>query len=286
MCTVTWTRDGKEYELFMNRDELHSRGSASPPEVRRRKGVKVIAPIDADGGGTWIAANEWGLTICLLNHYPDAGEPLVRESSGDRRSSGDDVGSYSNRRRAGEGLPTPFARESGRRKSRGLLVLELSSAASCTEVTRALGTAGLHDYRPFLLLAVGPRCGPTLHRWDGETLLLIDDPIPPVATSSFDTRRVVETRIASYEAIVDERVDGDSGGSFSRSESAALHAYHASHRPERGPYSVCTHREDGATKSLSHVTVSREAVGFAYAQGPPCSSELGSAVTVSRSSAG
>ena len=102
----------------------------------------MIAPIDADGGGTWIAANERGLTVCLLNHYPDAGEPLVRESSGDRRSSGDNVGSYSNRRRAGEGLPTPFGRESGRRKSRGLLVLELSSAASCAEVTRALGTAG------------------------------------------------------------------------------------------------------------------------------------------------
>jgi hypothetical protein len=174
----------------------------------------------------------------------------------------------------GETIRTPDRHESGRRKSRGLLVLELSSAASCTEVTRALGTAGLHDYRPFLLLAIGPRCGPTLHRWDGETLLLIDDPIPPIATSSFDTRRVVETRIASYEAIVEEHVDGDSGGSLSRSESAALYAYHASHRPERGPYSVCTHREDGATKSLSHLTVSREAVHFAYAPGPPCSTEL------------
>lgn len=274
----------------MNRDELHSRGTASPPTVRARDGVRVVAPIDADGGGTWIAANDHGLCVCLLNHYPDAGEPLlrtldIRPSSNNRTRDDGTRGEPRQAVRSG----VPVSGESGGRRSRGHLVLELSSVSSCTEATRRLGTGELGAYRPFLLLALGPRCGPVLHRWDGATLVVIDDPMPPISTSSFDTRRVVGERIRSYEALVAHNAsnaDGSDGtGSALRSPQSGpevLLAYHSSHRPERGPYSVCTHREDGATKSLSHVTVSREAVRFAYAPGPPCSTPLGSAVTVPR----
>jgi hypothetical protein len=56
--------------LFCNRDEKLTRGKAAPPGHGVRDGVRFLAPVDADFGGTWIAANEFGLSLCLLNGMP------------------------------------------------------------------------------------------------------------------------------------------------------------------------------------------------------------------------
>ena len=100
MCTVTWRAHAGGYDLFMNRDELSSRGPALPPSVRERSGVRVVAPVDSDGGGSWVAANEHGLAVCLLNYYPPRFEPQRREF-----------------------------------QSRGRLVIELAASATVSEVS-------------------------------------------------------------------------------------------------------------------------------------------------------
>jgi hypothetical protein len=51
--------------------------------------------------------------------------------------------------------------------------------------------------------------------------------------------------------------------------------YHSSHMPNRSKESVCMHREDANTISLSHVSVSEQSVSFRYADGSPCEAELG-----------
>src|SRR5215471_17543150 len=70
MCTVSWIYEPAGYQLFCNRDEKLTRGKAEPPRYAVRDGVQFLAPVDADFGGTWIATNEFGLSLCLLNGTP------------------------------------------------------------------------------------------------------------------------------------------------------------------------------------------------------------------------
>src|SRR5215467_582120 len=70
MCTVSWIHEPGGYQLFCNRDEKRIRGIAAPPRLAVRDGVQFLAPVDADFGGTWIATNEFGLSLCLLNGVP------------------------------------------------------------------------------------------------------------------------------------------------------------------------------------------------------------------------
>src|SRR4051794_11634515 len=67
MWTVTWERSSKGYELFCNRDERRTRKPAFSPRLFQRDGVSCVAPVDADCGGSWVAVNEFGLTVCILN---------------------------------------------------------------------------------------------------------------------------------------------------------------------------------------------------------------------------
>ncbi len=66
MCTVTFIPHREGYRLAMNRDERTSRAIASPPAVFQHRGIVSIYPRDAEGG-TWIAANGWGIAFALLN---------------------------------------------------------------------------------------------------------------------------------------------------------------------------------------------------------------------------
>jgi hypothetical protein len=82
MCTVTIVPIGAGARLICNRDERRSRPTAIPPQWRRIAGGTAIWPVDPVGGGTWIAANDAGVAMVLLNRNPQ-GEvsPLVRSPS-------------------------------------------------------------------------------------------------------------------------------------------------------------------------------------------------------------
>jgi hypothetical protein len=67
MCTASWIRHDTGYQLFFNRDEKLTRRKALPPRLTGHNGVRYLAPVDGDFGGTWIAANEFGVSISLLN---------------------------------------------------------------------------------------------------------------------------------------------------------------------------------------------------------------------------
>jgi hypothetical protein len=69
MCTISFIPKKKGFLLGMNRDESIQRPIASKPEIITPNGVKAVSPSDP-AGGTWILANEFGLTHCLLNWYP------------------------------------------------------------------------------------------------------------------------------------------------------------------------------------------------------------------------
>ena len=67
MCTISWIHDKDGYQLLCNRDEKLTRKSALEPRLAVRNGTRFLAPVDGDFGGTWIATNEFGVSVCLLN---------------------------------------------------------------------------------------------------------------------------------------------------------------------------------------------------------------------------
>ena len=234
MCTVTWHRNGDGYVLLMNRDELWSRGEAEPPRELERQGMPVLAPIDSDAGGTWLAVNAAGVTLCLLNRYPRGETGWAPPSE----------------------RATPQSLEP--RESRGMIVLRYAAMHRADAVPAALAQADLRPFAPFTLLSVDPRSEPSVCRWDGYRLET-SRATPPVSSSSFGGEEVVAARSDAYRDMVEPRPDLD-----------RLFAYHRSHRPDRGPYSVCAHRDDGGSRSLSVVEVDDTTITLTYEPGPPC----------------
>lgn len=169
MCTVSWAATAEGYELFCNRDERRTRRSAHAPAARTSRGVRFLAPTDGEAGGTWIAANEHGLSLCLLNRYPEDESQAAREF-----------------------------------KSRGLLLPDLISLRDPAEVMRAVARGGLSQFRPFTLLALAPGAPPAAACWTGRRLLVPDggdDPVMPLTSSSFNTAEVVRARRELFQSM-------------------------------------------------------------------------------------
>ena len=242
MCTLTWHLEPEGFDLFFNRDEMHTRRLALPPTVELEDGVSIVAPTDADAGGTWIAVNSGGLAVCLLNGHQAA----------DRASAA--------------------------AVSRGLLVRSLASAGSCAEVVRRVRAAELRQYRSFRLVAVEPAQQPLLMAWDGRELgsrslsgadrpLVSAPPVPaalamsPMSPGSAGSLGTSAQRRTQLELLQHER------GTLT---AADLDRFHRSHVPARGPHSVCMHRGDARTVSLTHVRVSSGSVRLRYSPGSPC----------------
>jgi len=68
MCTVSFIARKNGYALAMNRDEKLTRVAGLPPKQRIVQGRAVLCPSEP-GGGTWIALNDTGITLALINWY-------------------------------------------------------------------------------------------------------------------------------------------------------------------------------------------------------------------------
>ncbi len=173
MCTVTWlvsARDGS-FDLLCNRDERHERAEAAAPRVLTLDGVAVVAPRDPDGGGTWIAVNEHGVALCLLNGY----------------RADDDL------------LPAE------RFRSRGLLVRDVAPSATAAEALRRLAAADLTPYRSFEVLALDAS-GPRLACWDRAVGELAEtEPHQPLVSCPVRTDEVRAARRATLAEIARSR---------------------------------------------------------------------------------
>lgn len=234
MCTASWLREEAGYTVFFNRDELRSRPEARPPRLSRRHGVSFVAPQDAEAGGTWLAANEWGVTIGLLNLYRAEGGPSVPGSGGD------------------------FV-------SRGLLMVDLADCASAAEMTNRLEAEDLFRYRPFTLFCLDATGGERVVDWSGTELSsrTSGDLLPLISSSLVDreARRERRRLFDRYRA----------GGPLT---AVRLLEFHRSHEPEKGPLSPCMHRPEAATVSLSVVEVRAGEVRMLYGGGAACEAKL------------
>ena len=163
MCTVSWLHDPDGYHLLCNRDEKRTRGRALSPRIEWYGGVRFIAPTDADFGGTWIAVNEFGVSICLLN--------------------------------GGTGLPAAEPRE-----SRGLLIRELIWARSADDCAFLLNHFDLAPYAPFTVVFLEPVRPAIVAAWDGENTSVtasVDSPML-LTSSSYDPDGVRRSRLDEF----------------------------------------------------------------------------------------
>lgn len=180
MCTLTFTDRlgpdgdvasfGTSYRLFFNRDELRTRGpEIAPTEAQTKSGVRYIAPTDSDAGGTWIAVNQFGVTVALLNGYVESKGPAPPEWT-----------------------------------SRGALVRELADVECTRDLWARLSPKRLRPYRPSIIAVVAPGEWPVVTRWDGQdavAVLRADQQLP--ITSSSDAQDEVRAfRRALYRDTV------------------------------------------------------------------------------------
>ena len=123
-------------------------------------GVRYIAPNDPDRGGTWIAVNEYGVGLCLLNG------------------------------RAGP---------AGAR-SRGLIIPDLVWAGCIDDCALLLRNMALASFTPFTLLMLEPAKQSIVADWDGSSLDLNagGDRQMPLTSSSFDAEGVRRARLDEF----------------------------------------------------------------------------------------
>jgi hypothetical protein len=174
MCTLTWRaapETGGSYDLFFNRDERHTRAAEhAPGEQRTVEGVRYVAPVDGDHGGTWLVLNEHGVTVCLLNYYPRG----VVETGVE---------------------------------SRGRLPLRCAGCARVDDVVRELRAVELGRYAPFHLVAVDAGGASVWLKWDGRALHEAGAP-EFLTSSSFEPERVQAARAARWAAWTERTPEG------------------------------------------------------------------------------
>jgi hypothetical protein len=135
MCTVSFLPKAEGFYLAMNRDEKRSRSVALPPLIIDFATRRVIFPRESPGGGTWIAANDAGICLALINWHRIEREPLH------------DV------------------------VSRGQVVGELIGKSSANEIASGVMKLPLRKLRPFRLIAIAPsEKSVTEWRWNLEWL--------------------------------------------------------------------------------------------------------------------
>ena len=190
MCTVSWIHDDGGYQLLCNRDEKLTRKSALEPRLAVRNDTRFLAPADGDFGGTWIATNEFGVSVCLLNGANLTGSEIHGGAPG---------------------------------RSRGLLVLDLIPLASVAAMCDRLRETDLSAFAPFTLAVLEPGRPVAILEWDGskKTLLFEGAERFMLTSSSFDSEEVRRSRQKEYSHVH----DGEGLFDFHRSHSPARSAY-------------------------------------------------------------
>jgi hypothetical protein len=160
------------------------------------------------------------------------------------------------------------------RVSRGLLVQSVLDRPTQSAVALAIEHAALERYEPFTLGVFEPDTMPLLLVWDGEKFTH-DRPVDIgllLTSSAVDQARVVESRLAVQARALE-------AGSLN---SALLDYLHASHEPTRSSISICMHRHDAQTQSLSRIDVGSDTVRFRYTPGAPCIARAEPPLTLGR----
>jgi hypothetical protein len=229
MCTLSVITRNYGYLLGMNRDERITRGAGLFPEIHAFTDTKTISPSVGDGG-SWIAANEYGIALAVLNWNVVISADIVSRKS----------------------------------RSRGLLIPALIGSRTLPALQGALAVLSLKGTMPFRLVAVCPsekKVGEW--RWDSVQMEFVSHEWQARHwfSSSLSDREADRLR---GTACRDAWSQPDAG------TAPWLRRLHASHSYASGPFSVCVHRSDVQTLSYSEVDCTPAAIRMRHSVGSPC----------------
>jgi uncharacterized protein with NRDE domain len=218
-----------------NRDEAYDR-PAEPPSVREGE-PSVLAPRDAEAGGTWIGVNEHGVLAALTNRWVDA------DLAGER--------------------------------SRGLLVDDVLSEPTAEDAGRRIERAVRADEYQGFNLVVADATAALYYEWDGSLEFTQFDPgVHVVVNVGADGRYVIPSFREAVAEAQAERADqlrthlepapGETATAWHDRAAAAV----ADHE-----YGVCVHGDGYGTRSSSLIAIGREGTSYRFAEGPPCETE-------------
>jgi hypothetical protein len=217
----------------MNRDEQPTRAPGLPPTIHDGV-VRWIAPIDGQSHGTWIGANDQGVTLAILNRWHES--PM--------RADGEWI-------------------------SRGLLVTSLLGETTKDRVERRVRDEPLGLYQPFTLAAFEVGRGARLLAWNGKELSLsqVVETGLVLTSSGFDQERATGDRGDLFRRW--QEFDPTHPTHRTEPTPESFEAIHASHIPEKGPLSICMHRPEAGTVSFTRIDVGPETIDVMYVPGPP-----------------
>lgn len=205
-----------DVRIICNRDEQRGHARALPPRRCTVGARTAIMPIDPQSGGTWIAVNDAGLAVCLLNANP--------ATTRDEPAS----------------LPPRTLR------SRGEIVPRLAACLTLDESTRVIADFDPRPFPPFRLLLIR-------HGWfltaeaDGRGVAYRDPaPLnaPIMLTSSALGDALVEPpRRALFRHLMSGSLD----------PIIAQRRFHAHSWPELSHLSVLMSRSDARTVSRTTI---------------------------------
>lgn len=133
MCTLSFVPGKNSYVIGMNRDERFTRPVAYPPRITGAGTVQALYPREEEGG-TWIGANETGISFALLN-----------------------------RNRTSDGAP--------KLRSRGEMIPPLLESCNRSEAEQRISRMDLRDVFPFRLVGFFPGEHAICQwNWDTENL--------------------------------------------------------------------------------------------------------------------
>ncbi len=233
MCSLSWFKDADNaLHLFFNRDERKTRSRALHPAIYQDDTTQWISPVDPDGGGTWLAVNQSGLIVALLNNY-DSNVTSVDELMALMKA------------KLQERTWT----------SRGLLTTALVKHASPEQAAATLTAMDLADYMPFCVL-LASRDVQYFYCWDGKKLVK-EQATSFISSCAVNADRVLASRQAHY-------------ASHYVADVTSAIAFHSSHHTDDHTHTICMHREEAHTVSLSHIRVDADTIQFDYWDGNPC----------------
>jgi len=147
--------------------------------------------------------------------------------------------------------------------SRGGVIPQLRHLAGADAVAAAIREMNFSRHRPFRLVGIFPDRRAMQWRWNGIALETIEHEwrTQQWISSGFEEAEAQRIRGATFEHCL-RQADAETPQWLER--------LHASHAPERGPFSICMHRADASTVSFTTVECATALTRLDYLPGPSC----------------
>jgi len=148
--------------------------------------------------------------------------------------------------------------------SRGEIVRAFALSDSIVAAKIHFDKLNLDQYRAFRLFVIEHSGKNALFIWDGHSTRIESNVVAPKSSSSVNAQSVKAGRVQQFQDA--QLANSNNIDDYIR--------YHSSHNPEKSEKSVCMHRADANTVSLTHVSVNSTSARLAYADGSPCEAEM------------